>query len=91
MTAEVIGRDDFSLSEKELAESGRKADRVILAQKKLITDDVEYGGAVYRTTKFPVLLPGGSYGVGAYVREITEDYAAKRREEKKGCCAIRFW
>jgi diguanylate cyclase (GGDEF)-like protein/PAS domain S-box-containing protein len=79
--AEVVGLDDFALSSQEeaFAKQRRKTDMMALNEKGVVTDEFEWNGKIHRTLKFPVLLPSGKTGVGAYVTDIT--YA--RRNEKK--------
>lgn len=76
---EVIGKTDFELLPKTLAESCKKTDKKALKVKRLIISQEKFGKKVYETRKFPVLLEEGKIGVGGFIRDIT---ALKEREEK---------
>jgi diguanylate cyclase (GGDEF)-like protein/PAS domain S-box-containing protein len=81
-SGEVIGKDDFELFEAGFAEERRKTDLAVLDKRELINDEVLWNGKVYSTTKFPVRMPGGEIGIGAYIREVTEELEQKKSQEK---------
>lgn len=74
---EVIGIDDFELTEAGFAQLRRKTDSEVITKKTKINDEVTWNGKIYYFTKFPVKMINGVYGVGAHIRDITED---RRRE-----------
>ncbi len=76
---QMTGLTDFDLSEEEFAKRRRETDLKALEDNTVVTDEVEWDGKVYRTLKFPVPLPSGGLGVGAYITDIT----TARRNEKK--------
>jgi|LSQX01.1.fsa_nt_gb diguanylate cyclase (GGDEF)-like protein/PAS domain S-box-containing protein len=80
--AEVIGRDDFALSEPELAQKLHAADLAVLEAQKLLVDEVFWQDRVYQTRKFPVQLDNGQYGVGAYVQDVTAEYSSRKDADK---------
>ncbi len=84
---EVIGKDDFALLEPRVAQMCQRSDRQALAQNGLVINIEPIGNALYETRKFPVTLPDGRRGVGAYVREVTEQ---KRAEEARAASERRF-
>lgn len=75
----IIGKDDFELVDEECAYAGRRTDLAALKKMEVIHDKIMWGEKVLQTTKFPVKLPKGSYGVGAYIRDITEDYQNRNK------------
>ncbi len=79
---DIIGHDDFALTSPEFAMMQRKKDLDVQEKRTTIIDEVRWDKRVYKTTKFPVKLPNGLYGVGAYVTDITEDYHNKLTIEK---------
>lgn len=81
-TYEIIGHDDFELSDEEFAAMGRKADFEVQKKKSVVLDGFEWKNKIYRTTKFPVKLKNGCFGVGAYIQDITEEYNNKRKLEE---------
>ena len=82
--AEVIGLDDFALSSQEeaFAKERRRTDLMALSEKAVVTDELEWNGKIYRTLKFPVLLPNGKTGVGAYVTDVTQARKNEKKQEK---------
>lgn len=80
-STQVIGRDDFDLNE-EYAALYRDTDLEVLNKKTVIISEMEWGDRIHRTTKFPVKLLNGKYGVGAYVEDVTEEYNNKRKLEQ---------
>ena len=77
--SDIVGKDDFAFGDDEFAKLRRISDLEVLEQKKLIVGEIAYNGGIYETTKFPVRMENGMMGVGAYVRDITE----QRRKEKE--------
>ena len=82
-TAEqVIGRDDYALTEPEFADRRRETDLAAINKGAIVQDETSWDGRVFATTKFPVKLTDGQTGVGAYVREITNQRLEAKRREK---------
>ncbi len=79
---EILGLNDFDLSETAFAQKRRKTDMDVLKKMTLVVDQVEWGDRVYRTTKFPVKMLNGKYGVGAYVQDITEERKSEEKQKK---------
>ena len=69
---EIIGKTDSDLmTEKEAAQCRKTDEQALLSTAPLITEEVVMG-RYYETMKFPVELPEGKKGIGAYIRDITE-------------------
>ncbi|NCU32751.1 MAG: hypothetical protein EOM23_07460, partial [Candidatus Moranbacteria bacterium] len=79
---EMIGKDDYMLSEAEFAQTRRQSDIAVLKKMSLVTGEAEWDGRIYKTAKFPVELPDGQFGVGAYITDITEEREHERKQEK---------
>ena len=79
---QIIGHSDFDLSEGSFAQMRRATDMNALQQKRVVFDEVEWDGSVYRTLKFPVTLPDGKTGLGAYVTDITAAKESERKQEQ---------
>jgi diguanylate cyclase len=75
--AEIIGKDDFDLIDEEFAIQSKRTDLDALEKKSIVLDKVKWGDRIFQTTKFPVLLTNKKYGVGAYIRDVTEEYNNK--------------
>lgn len=79
---EIIGHRVFDFADEEFASISNKMDLQVLEKKNTLIDEVKWKSKVLHKTKFPVKLPNGKYGVGAYIRDITEEYNNKRKNEK---------
>ncbi|MFA7673848.1 MAG: PAS domain S-box protein, partial [Clostridia bacterium] len=69
---EVIGKTDFELMPKEVAEQCQKADIIAISTKAAYTSEETVGDRVFETTKFPVVLMNDKIGVGGFIRDITQ-------------------
>jgi PAS domain S-box-containing protein len=76
--ADILGRTDFDLMPRETAEKCRASDRQALMNNAPVTSEESIGDKTYQTVKFPVPLPGGRTGVGAFIRDITADKRAEQ-------------
>lgn len=81
-SSEIIGVDDFELTDMAFAKLRRQTDEAVLEKRARIVDEVVWNGHIYQTTKFPVKLINGSFGMGAYIRDITEQRNHEMRLEK---------
>ena len=79
---QIIGQSDFDLSDKAFAQMRRITDLKALQEKQVVFDEVEWDGKVYKTLKFPVTLPNGKVGLGAYITDITKTRAFEIQQEK---------
>ncbi len=70
---EILGRTDHQLMEPKAAARCRRSDRLALKEGGIVVQEETVGGRVFETRKFPVQLADGSRGVGAYIRDITEN------------------
>ncbi len=79
---DIIGINDYELTENEFAGLRRKTDEAVIEKKTKIVDEVTWDGHIYQSVKFPVKMPNGKYGVGAYIRDITEQRRREIRQKK---------
>ncbi len=79
---EIIGFDDYLLFDDKFADFRRQSDAEALEKLTRVVDSVEWKGRIYSTTKFPVRMLNGQFGVGAYIRDITEEHGNQKRQEK---------
>ncbi|MDW7659521.1 MAG: PAS domain-containing protein [Bacillota bacterium] len=70
----IVNQDDFAISDASFAAVRRDSDLKVIEQQSLVVGEVNWSDRVYRTRKFPVQMPDGSTGVGAYIRDVTEEY-----------------
>lgn len=80
--ADIIGCDDYALSDAGFAEMRRKSDLAVFEKKTLVTDEAAHNGRVYKTMKFPVPMPDGKTGVGAGIEDVTEESERRKNSEK---------
>lgn len=80
---DIIGHDVYKFAEKDYADISNETDLEVLEKKTLIVKEEKWKDRVLLSTKFPVKLGNGNYGVGAYIEDVTEAYYNKRKEEKR--------
>lgn len=69
---EIIEKNDYQISGKDFADIRKSTDNMVKNENRRIVEEVEWDNRIYKTTKFPVELLDGSYGVGAFIEDITE-------------------
>ena len=69
---DIIGKNDFDLLPKDAAGNCRQSDLLALNENRIVTSKEKIFNRIYETRKFPVPLSDGKMGVGAYIRDITE-------------------
>ncbi len=80
--SEIIGFDDFQLTDREFAEKRKNIELKVLKEKKTVIDIIKWDNKIFEKMKFPVKLLNGQWGVGGYARDITEEYNNKIKLEK---------
>lgn len=79
---DIIGLDDYEFSDKAAADIKRSSDLEVLKQGRLVIDEIDWKGCVYQTTKFPVKMLNGTWGVGAYVKDVTQERERESRQTR---------
>ena len=79
---EIIGKTDFELLPKHMAEACRQSDLNALKSKRPFVNEERNKDKVYETRKFSVKMGKEKFGIGGYVREITESVKAKKALKK---------
>ncbi len=74
---QIIGQPDVGLMPENVAKHCRETDLKALASNKLVVSEEVIQDKIYETNKFRVPLGKGRYGIGGYIRDVTE----KRRSE----------
>ena len=84
--SEVIGRTDFELMPEGAARKCRMSDTEALETDTIHTDEEPVGDRIYETRKFRVRIGKDKYGIGGYIRDVTDKRqvasALKASEEK---------
>lgn len=78
---DFIGKRDEDVFEEDLAKRLREVDQAVLEKQEKIVIELTWDERRYRMRKFPLILPNGKKGVGAYTEDITD--AVRRREERE--------
>lgn len=78
---EVAGLDDYDFMDAEIAEKNRETDRKVFEHRAVIVDDFKMNNRNYRVTKFPVTLLNGSIGVGAHIKDVTDEQRNIKQRE----------
>jgi len=78
----MIGNDNSIMFEPKYAKEFSSTDLYALKQQKLIEGSAVIGKNHFKTIKFPVRMQNGSFGVGAYIRDITEELEQLREQER---------
>jgi PAS domain S-box-containing protein len=68
----ILGKTDFELMPPDAAENCNKTDQLAAKSNTIVVNEEEAFGKIYETHKFRVTLGDGSYGIGGYIRDITE-------------------
>ena len=79
---QIIGSDDLALTADAFARKRRQTDLAVLKREALVVDEEEWDGHIYKTTKFPVKMLNGEFGVGAYKTDITEERTILKKQAK---------
>ena len=70
--ADIIGKTDFDLMPEGVARNCYSTDNLALSSEKVIIQREKVGDKDYECRKFKVPLESGLYGVGGYIRDITQ-------------------
>jgi PAS domain S-box-containing protein len=69
---QVIGKSDFELFPPSVAERCRRTDRQALESEGVVLSEETEGDRVFETYKFRINLGDNKFGVGGYIRDITD-------------------
>jgi PAS domain S-box-containing protein len=79
---EICGKTDFDLMPEEHAVNCQKSDLKVLESMQMAISTEAVGDKIYETCKFPVKIKEGKTGVGAFIRDITEQINAGQELQK---------
>ncbi|MCG2722345.1 MAG: PAS domain S-box protein [Thermodesulfovibrionales bacterium] len=83
---QVVGKTDFELLPVSVAEGCRQSDMKALESEAVVIAEERSGDKVFETRKFRIKLRDNKFGVGGYIRDITErkkaDELIKKRERE---------
>ena len=79
---EIIGQEDLALKAGPFGPAMIKTDRQVIEHKETITYEEKHKNRIYMMKKFPVKLSENQTGVGAFIREITEEEKLIRKQQR---------
>ena len=75
----IIGKSDFDLMPEKAAQKCLISDEQALNSGSVVVGDEQVGDKIFNTQKFKVPLSNGRYGIGGYIRDVTERREAERK------------
>ncbi|MDC7229663.1 MAG: diguanylate cyclase [Sphaerochaetaceae bacterium] len=86
----LLGKQIEEVAHHDLASLMVESDREALNELKTVEKETTWRERLYKTTKFPLLLPGGTIGLGAFAEDITEQRHLERtlRENARRAAAF---
>lgn len=78
---EIWGQGDDMFLPATAVIACRNSDQLSINEQTIVVTEEIVGEAIFETTKFPVCLPGGEFGVGGIIRDVTESKLQKEALE----------
>ena len=75
----IIGKSDFDLMPEKTAQKCLISDEQALNSVSVVVGDEQVGDKIFNTQKFKVPFSNGRYGIGGYIRDVTERREAERK------------
>ena len=75
----IIGKSDFDLMPEKAAQKCLISDEQALNSVSVVVGDEQVGDKIFNTQKFKVPFSNGRYGIGGYIRDVTERREAERK------------
>jgi len=69
---EILNKTDFDLMPEQNARNCHESDALVLDADSVIITEERTGDRTYETHKFKVPLIDGTYGIGGYIKDVTE-------------------
>lgn len=79
---EIIGKDDLLLGKDNFAGNSGVSDREVIENREVLNYEVRCKNRIYNVKKFPVKIKGDKIGIGAYIREVTDERKLLKKQEK---------
>lgn len=81
-TESIIGNDNSIVFEAKYVKEFSSTDLYALEQHKLVEGSAAIGERHFKTIKFPVRMQNGAFGVGTYIRDVTQELEQLREQER---------
>lgn len=82
MVPQIMGRIDPDRDIEALGSSIIATDRQVIATNRIIEYEEKHKNRIYKVKKFPVELRNHRIGVGAFIREITDEEKLIKKQER---------
>ena len=79
---EIRGKTDFELMPPENASKCQISDKKVLESLQIVVSTEALNNKIYETRKFPVRLNDKKAGIGAFIRDVTEQINAEKELQK---------
>lgn len=79
---EIVGRTDYEITDKAHAGFREKTDMEVLKKNTAVCKEIQWADKTFKLTGFPVAMPDGKTGVGAYIKDITYERISNKRQER---------
>lgn len=70
--SEIVGKTDFEILPESFAKRCQKSDELALVSESVVINEEHIEDKIYETHKFRVPLTNKGFGIGGYIRDITE-------------------
>ncbi|PKM60265.1 MAG: hypothetical protein CVU99_09165 [Firmicutes bacterium HGW-Firmicutes-4] len=80
--AEIIALDDQRLDAEAFGPSMIETDQQVIETKEITEYEEKHKNRIYKIKKFPVKLRKNQMGVGAFIREITDEEKLIKKQER---------
>ena len=80
--AEIIGNDERVLGDNQFSMDIALMDQQVIEQEEVFNYELKCKNRIYKVKKFPVRIKDNKIGVGAYIREITDERRLMKKQEK---------
>nr|WP_320023990.1 diguanylate cyclase [uncultured Acetobacterium sp.] len=79
---DIIGKDDLILGKDQFGENITLTDRQVIDSGEILNYEVKCKNRIYKVKKFPVKIKNDKIGIGAYIREVTDELKLLKKQEK---------
>ena len=69
---QIIGKSDFQLMSETAARRCQSTDNDAMNSKAIVVSEERISTRIYETQKFKVQLSNGKFGIGGFIRDVTE-------------------
>jgi len=80
--AEIVAQDDPRFDTETFGPSIIETDQQVIETEKITEYEEKYKNRIYKIKKFPVKLKDNRMGVGAFIREITDEEKLIKKQER---------